>query len=141
MFGQIISVSEITYTLQAGKRASHRLSRIQTPDAVLTMMAFEINFFTRGAMTSHIEAEVYDVSVHDDVFLPLQAQAAGRFYLSGGSATGDEFIVMHHLRLDKASFKIVMNRARRFGGFGPFRDYPGLDFVIAHGKKTDAPQQ
>src|SRR5438874_5927474 len=88
----------------------------------------------------HVELEQDHVAVLDDVFPSFHSVQS--FLTGGGNGTApDQVVVGNGLGLDKAAFKIAVNRA---GGSwrGVTRvNRPGADFLLAGGEKSAQAEQ
>src|SRR5256885_5550323 len=79
---------------------------------------------------SHVEKEVHDVAVLDDVLLPFHTQDA----FGAGSrfrAVREELVPADHLRLDETALEVGVDDAGRLRGLGSLADDPGAAFVFA----------
>jgi hypothetical protein len=87
----------------------------------------------------HIEEEVADIAVLDDVILALGQHLAALF--GGMLGTGlDEIVELNDLHPDKAALDVAMDLAARHRGGRAFADRPGPAFVFAGRIEGHQPQ-
>src|SRR6266545_5417555 len=89
-----------------------------------------------AGQSSHVEADVEDVALADDVGAAFGAEEA---LGAGGvpAAGGDHVVVGDHLGADEAAFEVGVDAAGGFGGGGAAVDLPRPGLVLAGGEEGE----
>src|SRR3989442_722076 len=93
------------------------------------------------ASLSHVEPEVADLPVPDDVVLALEPQLPPRTEVGERAVDADQIVVAVDLRPDEPPTDVGVNGARSVLSPRALRDRPGTDLVLPHGKKRHEPKQ
>src|SRR3546814_2574797 len=101
---------------------------------------FRSNVSPEGRFQSHVEAEVEDVAVLDDVLLALRPHLAG-FLGAVLAAAADEVLVGDGLGADEAALEVGVDDAGGLRRLAVAPDGPGARFLRANGEEGDQVEQ